>query len=72
MNMTFSRQRIFSALLLLITTVSRAAEGEAAAPKDPELPAWKLQSEDHWIVDETARKFTRRREYAQRFGVRTK
>ena len=55
MNMTFSRRRIISALLLLITTVSRAAEGETAAPKAPELPAWKLQSEEHWIVDETAR-----------------
>ena len=54
MNMTISRRRIFSALLLLITTVSRAAEGETAAPKTPELPAWKLASEEHWIVDKGA------------------
>lgn len=56
--MTATRLRIFSALLLLITAAVRAAEGEAAPPKAPDLPAWKLQSEEHWIVDETARAIT--------------
>ena len=65
MNMNPTRLRTFSALLLLITAVSRAAEGDAAPPKAPELPAWKLQSEEHWIVDETARTIAELLAYAK-------